>query len=84
MTDKVLVDNYPHDCAFTASPFGEKYCHYDREVSTIEWAMSTTGNPIASYDDGKTWSEFTPDKGVAVPRQPTVVAVHISWKKIDE
>jgi len=27
-TDKVLVDDTPHDCAFLAAPLGEKYCHY--------------------------------------------------------
>jgi len=83
-SDKVIVDDHPHDCAFLAAPFGEKYCHYDREVSTLQWATSTTGNPIASFDEGKTWSTFTPDSGIAVPRQPTVVQVYIRWKRIDE
>lgn len=52
--DKVIVATHPHDCAFLAAPLGEKYCHYEREVSTLRWATSTTGIPIASWDEGKT------------------------------
>jgi hypothetical protein len=83
-SDKVIVDDHPHDCSFVAAPLGEKYCHYDREASTVQWAKSQTGSPIVSYDEGKTWSEFTPDSSVTVPRYPTVMEVHISWKKIEE
>jgi hypothetical protein len=71
-------------CAFLSSPLGEKYCHNERQVSTRRWATSTTGNPIVSYDDGKTWSVFTPDATATVPKVPTVQEVHISWKKIDD
>ncbi len=83
-SDKVLIDDHPHDCAFLAAPLGEKYCHYERVVSTLRWATSTSGNPIVSYDEGKTWSAFTPDAFAAVPKAPTVEEVHISWKKVDE
>jgi hypothetical protein len=83
-SDKVLIDSFPHDCAFLAAPLGEKYCHYEREVSTIWWSTSARGNPIVSYDEGKTWSAFSPDATATVPKVATVEEVHISWKKIDE
>jgi hypothetical protein len=51
--DQVVADTRPHDCAFLAAPLGEKYCHYDREVSTWHRATSTTGNQLVSYDDSK-------------------------------
>jgi len=82
--DKVIVATHPHDCAFLAAPLGEKYCHYEREVSTLRWATSTTGNPIASWDEGKTWTSFTPDAGTTVPKYDTVQQVYISWKKTEE
>ena len=81
---KVTVADRPHDCAFLAAPLGAKYCHYDREISTIRWATSTTGNAIASWDEGKTWAVFTPDAGVPVPKYDTVQQVHIDWKKIED
>lgn len=83
-SDKVLVEDLPHDCAFLAAPLGEKYCHYERAVSTLRWATSMSGNPIVSYDEGKTWSEFTPDASAKVPKTPTVEEVHISWNKVNE
>jgi hypothetical protein len=83
-SDKVTVDSLPHDCAFLAAPLGEKYCHYERVISTIRWATSTSGNPIASWDEGKTWTVFTPDAGTRVPRYDTVQEVYIAWKKVDD
>jgi hypothetical protein len=80
----VIVAAHPHDCAFLAAPLGEKYCHYERGISTLRWATSTTGNAIASWDEGKTWSVFTPDAGVSVPKYATVHQVYINWKKIEE
>jgi len=83
-SDKVTVDDVPHDCAFFAAPLGAKYCHYERIVSVVQWATSQANAPIVSYDDGKTWTEFTPEPGVSVPRTPTVAEVHISWRKADD
>lgn len=80
-SDKVVVATEPHDCNFLAAPLGEKYCHYDRIVSTVRWATSVAGNPIASYDEGKTWSTFTPDPGVTVPKFDTVQSVYVTWEK---
>jgi hypothetical protein len=80
-TDKVTKDKEPHDCDFFAAPMGAKYCDYKPSVLVVRWATSTTGMPIISYDDGKTWSVFTPDAGVTVPKQSTVKEVDISWSK---
>ena len=82
--DKVYIDSHPHGCAFFAAPLGLKYCHYDRTSSTLRWATSTTGNPIASYDDGKTWDVLTPDAAATVPRTSTVEEVYVRWEKKDE
>jgi hypothetical protein len=80
----VIVGKQPHDCAFLAAPVGTKYCDYEREVSTLRWATSAAENPIVSYDDGKTWTPFTPDSSVTVPKTDTVEKVFISWKKTEE
>lgn len=91
-SDKIIINDHPHDCAFLAAPLGEKYCHYERTVSTTRWATSpadinglyAAGQPIVSYDEGKTWSTFTPNPNVKVPLYSTVEAVYISWEKKDD
>jgi hypothetical protein len=84
-SDNVVVEKHPHDCAFLAAPLGEKYCHYDREVSTLRRGTSTTGNRLVSYDEGKTWSVVESDPTVTNwPQSDTVVVVYINWKKIEE
>jgi hypothetical protein len=66
-SSQLYVQDKPHDCAFLAVPLGEKYCRYERTISTVRWAKSTEGNPIISYDEGKTWSNFDPT-GESVPQ----------------
>jgi hypothetical protein len=83
-SDNVQVSDHPHDCNFWAAPLGEKYCHYERTVSTVRWGTSTTGNPIISYDEGKTWSVFTPNPHNKVPQYSTVKEVYITWDKKDD
>jgi len=83
-TEKIIIDKTPHDCDFFTAPIGRKHCSYDSEVTTIRWATSTDGNPIVSYDDGKTWSGFTPGTGESVPRQPSIIQVVVAWKKSDD
>jgi hypothetical protein len=80
-SSKVIIEDKPHDCAFLAAPLGEKYCHYKRNVATLRWAKSTTGNPIVSYDEGKTWSVFTPDPTVTIPQYSTIEEVYVNWEK---
>jgi len=82
-SSQVYVQDKPHDCAFLAAPLGEKYCHYERTVSTTRWATSTSGNPIVSYDDGKTWSTFDP-AGKDVPKFSTVKEIYIGWEKKED
>jgi hypothetical protein len=82
-SSQVYVQDKPHDCVFLAAPLGEKYCHYERTISITRWATSQTGNPIVSYDDGKTWSSFDP-AGEKVPQYPTVKAVYIGWEKKED
>jgi len=82
-SSEVYVQDKPHDCAFLAAPLGVKYCHYERTISITRWAKSTEGNPIISYDDGKTWSTFDFDPA-NVPRYSTVKAVYIGWEKKED
>jgi hypothetical protein len=81
---KISTSKIPHDCGFLTAPLGLKFCHYEREVSTVRWATSTTGDPIVSYDDGKTWTTFTPDDPKAVPKASTIEQVMVSWDKKDD
>jgi hypothetical protein len=83
-SSKIQYDKEPHDCEFLTVPLGNKNCHYERSVSTLRWATSTTGRPIASSDDGKTWNTFAPDAGVTVPNNSTVEQVYISWEKKED
>ncbi|HEY1800969.1 MAG TPA: hypothetical protein VGG46_08550 [Terriglobales bacterium] len=80
-SENVQVDSEPHDCDFLAAPMGEKYCHYEQVVHTLRWATSTTGYPIESTDDGKTWSVFTPSPGAQVPKENTVEYLSATWEK---
>jgi len=82
-SSQLYVQDKPHDCAFLAAPLGEKYCRYERTISTVRWAKSTEGNPIISYDEGKTWSNFDPT-GESVPQYSTVKAVYIGWEKKED
>ncbi len=82
--EKIHRADKPHDCAFLAAPLGEKYCHYKLVLTTVRWATSITGNPIVSYDEGKTWSIFAPEVGSTVPKYPTVEDVDLGWEKVDE
>jgi len=82
-SSEVYVQDHPHDCAFFAVPLGAKYCHYERTVSVIRWGTSQTGNPIVSYDDGKTWSIFDP-AGKEVPKLSTVKEIYIGWEKKED
>ena len=83
-SDKVYKQPQPHDYNFLASPLGEKYCHYERTVSTLRWARSTTGMPISSLDDGKTWTVFTPEANTVIPVSDTVQEVYVRWDKKDD
>jgi hypothetical protein len=80
-SDHVTIIKQPHDCNFLAAPLGAKYCEYERQVTTVRWSTSTQGQPIVSWDEGKTWNFFTPEAGETVPKFSTVREVFISWDK---
>jgi hypothetical protein len=75
--DQVVKAKRPHDCDWLTAPLGDKNCQYEPQVQTVRTAISTTGSPIVSYDDGKTWSA---NEGVP----PVKNGVYISWQKTDE
>lgn len=83
-SSEVYVQKKPHDCNFLAPPLGAKYCDYERVVTIARWSKSVSGNPIASYDDGQTWTQFTPPAGDVVPEISTVKQVIINWEKKEE
>jgi hypothetical protein len=70
-SDNVQVQKEPHDCDFLEAPLGRKPCRYVKIVSMVKFSVSTTGNPIQSFDDGKTWE--TVSEGSARPRGDYVV-----------
>jgi len=74
---QVTEPNQPHDCDWLTAPLGSKNCHYDPQVQTIRTATSTTGRPIVSFDDGKTWviNDRVP------PLEPSVF---ITWTRVDD
>jgi hypothetical protein len=80
----VTVADKPHDCAFLASPLGEKYCHHERVVTVgVVWHSRDTNSnrPIVSYDDGKTWAWTEPDYAGPFERH---VDVYVGWNKVDD
>ena len=97
---QVSIAPKPHDCEFMTAPLGDKHCHYDKVIDKVMWATSTRGDPIRSFDSGKSWNLKQPGKcytyetqdcpelgdppGNKAPQYPTVTAVTISWKKVED
>ena len=79
-TPYVHVDDKPTLCDYERSPVGKKGCHYEKTVFITLWEKSTDGNPIISYDDGKTWNVFTPPAGAVIPSKH----IEITWYRKDE
>ena len=79
LANVALLDR-PTDCDWDRAPLGNKACHYKKSVSTRQWAKSTEGKPIVSDDNGKTWTQSTPDSWVNVPSK----YVFVSWDKIED
>jgi len=79
--DKVYKSNKPHDCDFLAAPIGEKNCHYDADVQkkSVRTAVTTTGNPIVSYDNEQNW--YLNDSNP--PAKPES-SVTVAWQKVEE
>jgi hypothetical protein len=75
---QVNLAKKPHDCDWSAAPFGNKNCHY--EVTVLETTRTSTnaeGKPIYSYDGGKTWfligAEYSVKPGL-----------RLGWKKVED
>jgi hypothetical protein len=64
-------------CNWNHAPLGDKACHYEKSVFTTRWAQSTAGKPIVSYDDGKTWNEFSAPPNAEIPSE----FVNVIWEK---
>jgi rubredoxin len=90
--DQVHRNNKPSDCDFMFAPLGDKGCHYKKTVTAYNaagnavagddaprYSNNTYGNPIISYDDGKTWQVLdspAPDLKVK--------SVEIDWVKVTD
>jgi hypothetical protein len=90
---EVHTSNKPSDCDWSRAPLGNKGCHYKAVVGAYNAAGDLvagdyapkygkdirTGDPIISYDGGKTWRWSS----VADP-DLTVKAVRVEWVKETE
>jgi hypothetical protein len=77
---QVTVQDRPTNCDFFHAPIGDKSCHYEKAISRVKWAKSTTGQPIMSYDEGKTWSFGDPPPNVKLPTE----FVFVEWNKVED
>jgi hypothetical protein len=87
---QVQTNDKPSDCDWTHSPLGNKGCHYKAAVSSYndageliavddampKHAHSKNGEPIVSYDGGKTWNWDTP--------ATRIKNVIVAWVKVSE
>lgn len=78
--EHVSVEARPTKCDFFHTPIGEKSCHYEKQISTAIWETSTTGHPIVSNDERKTWEERDPPPNVKLPTE----YVFVDWNKIED
>jgi hypothetical protein len=69
----------PHDCAFLASPLGEKYCHYERRVETSTEKVCPAGYTLTSADSCYD-SSYMLGKGATVAPHEKVTAVSVWWE----
>ena len=80
--DQVVIQKKTTDCNFFHAPMGDKDCHYDRQVYTIQ-VKTENSDPArypvnyVSFDGGKTWTvdDATP------PTKPQVV---VSWERTED
>jgi hypothetical protein len=76
--DQVRTGQKPHDCDWETAPLGKKNCHYEAEVMTlIRTSVGREGQPIVSYDDGKTWVL----NNMSPPAEPSVM---MFWNKVQD
>ena len=75
-----MLQDEPTFCDFLRSPIGHKGCHYEKVITTAKWEKSTTGDPIVSNDDGKTWRSMEPPPNTKIP----TTFVFVDWNKIED
>lgn len=78
--ERVTVEARPTTCDFFRTPLGSKGCHYEKTISTAEWAHSTTGNAIVSTDGGKTWEVSDPPPNIELP----TTFVQVDWNRVED
>jgi hypothetical protein len=90
---EVHTTNKPSDCDWNRAPLGTKGCHYKAVVRALNATGDLvagddapkyrkddrTGNPIISWDGGKTWNWSS-----APNPNPTVKTVRVEWVKVTE
>jgi hypothetical protein len=73
-TEKVTIQEMPHDCDFWRSPLGVKGCSYVRETSVVKTGVNASGQHVVTYDDGQTWTLIEDPSQVQT-------GVFVMWKK---
>lgn len=76
--ETVTVHRRPVDCDFWGAPIGRKSCNYEKNVSTVRFALDVGGSrPVISFDDGKSWhwNDGGPIRGAGV---------EVTWLRFDQ
>ena len=91
--NQVETESKPTECDWGRSPIGGKGCHFKKTVYALnaagervggddapQYGQSTTGKPIVSWDNGKTWDWYSES---AAPDM-RVARVLITWIKVTD
>ena len=73
-TEKVIIEEMPHDCDFLRAPLGVKGCSYTRETSVVKTGVNAAGQHVVTYDNGKSWSPIDDPSQIQT-------GVFVMWKK---
>ena len=73
--EQVKVNPRPHNCEWWTAPLGDKNCHYDPVVRSVRTSVTEKGDPLVSYDEGKTSQLNTSNE---------TPGVYVSWEKVEE
>ena len=68
-SDHVVIERKPHNCDWDSAPLGNKHCHYEAVVSTL----NSAGTVVES--GGK--------QNTAVGDQ-NVTKVHVDWQRVED
>ena len=78
-SNRIHIAPKPGDCDFLHAPIGLKGCHYEKSVQVMRYSKDVqTGQPIVSYDDGKTWNLLPEGE------KPGSVQVYVDWLKVQD